>query len=285
MTKTIAISTMEKFDNRQKNTVGSSRIRARWLLNYWKEAEEYKMGKNYDVMIYQKVYWKKMMEKFDGIQILDICDPDWLEKKPVFEFVDLADATVTSSEPLAQYIQKIRPSAKVVCIPDRMYLPELTPVKSKHEGKIRSMVWFGYSQNTHYLQKTFDELLKNDIKLTIISNQPYTPPYAFQKLEVENIPYDYNTVNSELIKHDALLMPAPSDDIKGQYKSNNKVLIGWALGLPVVSTADELDAMMDAKVRKIESEKRLKEIREKWDVKISVQEYKQLIAEIREAKK
>ena len=36
---------MEKIGNRAVNSVGSSRIRLRWLLNYWPEAEEYIIGK------------------------------------------------------------------------------------------------------------------------------------------------------------------------------------------------------------------------------------------------
>ena len=70
----IGICTMEKFDNRVVNSVGSSRIRVRWLLKYWPEAEEYIIGKEYDVLIFQKVYWKPMMQSFEGIKILDICE-------------------------------------------------------------------------------------------------------------------------------------------------------------------------------------------------------------------
>ena len=44
MKKKIGVSTMERFDNRRSQSVGSSRIRARWLLHYWPEAEEYKIN-------------------------------------------------------------------------------------------------------------------------------------------------------------------------------------------------------------------------------------------------
>ena len=41
MDKTVALCTMEKFDNRMPNSVGSSRIRMRWMLPYWEQAEEF----------------------------------------------------------------------------------------------------------------------------------------------------------------------------------------------------------------------------------------------------
>ena len=93
--KNVGWLTMEKMDNRTFNSVGSSRIRARWLLPYWKEAEEYVIGKKYDVIIFQKVFWSSFKENgnYKGIKILDLADPDWLENKPVFEYIDWVDAT------------------------------------------------------------------------------------------------------------------------------------------------------------------------------------------------
>ncbi len=284
MNKSVGICTMEKFDNRPANSVGSSRIRAKWLLNYWDEAEEFVIGKKYDVMIYQKVYWKEMMTRFEGIQIIDICDPDWLEKKPVFEFFDLADAVVTSSQALADYIQRFRPEQRVLCIPDRVYLPEHEPRKEVHEGVGRSAVWFGYSHNTHYLYKTFEQLIMNNIKLTVISNEPFMPPYAYKALQVENVPYDYSTIHKELIKHDFVLLPEPVEDTKGQYKSNNKTLTAWALGMPVVSMPEDLKRFLNPEERAKESALRLQEIKDKWDVKYSVDEYRKLIEELQDAK-
>lgn len=285
MNKTIGICTMEAFDNRPTNTVGSSRIRMRWLLPFWEEAEEYRMGQKYEAMIYQKVYWDKMMNAFEGVQILDLCDPDWLEGKPVFEYVDKADIITTSTSALADYIKKMRPGKVAVCVPDRIYLPEHKPRTQKFVGPIKSAVWFGYGHNVHYLTKTFDALIKHNISLTVISNEPFTPPVAFRNLRVTNVPYTYPGVHEEIIKHDILLMPPASDDLKGSFKSNNKSLTGMALGVPVVSTEDELEAMMTAEARQAKADKDLQEIKDKWDVKYSVDEYRALIKEAIERKK
>ena len=101
MNKKVGLLTMEKMDNRLFNSVGSSRIRMRWMLPYWDEAEEYGIAKEYETLVFQKVYWGAMMDAFKGVKILDLCDPDWLENKPVFEFVDKVDAVVTSTPALA----------------------------------------------------------------------------------------------------------------------------------------------------------------------------------------
>lgn len=271
---------MERFDNRVKNTVGSSRIRCRWLIELWPEAEEYHVARKYDVMIYQKVYWQAMMEQFQGIQILDICDPDWLEKKPVFEFMDLADAVVTSTEPLAEYIRKLRPKKEVRCIPDRIYLPEHQPIKQTHNDDMKSVVWYGYHQNFHYLYKTVDELFRNSLELFVIADQPFELPMSLRGLKVTNIPYSYPSLHQELIKHDAMIMPAPNDDEKGKFKSNNKTLTGWALGLPVIRMPDDLKRLKSKASREAEAKEKLIEIGKEWDVKYSVLEYQRLIDDL-----
>ena len=102
----VGFITMEKFENRQLNSVGSSRIRARWVYKYWKEAEEWKTGHKYDAVVFQKVYWRDYMKKFKGIKIFDICDPDWLDNRPVMEAIGLCDAVATSSPNLRDYIKK-----------------------------------------------------------------------------------------------------------------------------------------------------------------------------------
>lgn len=285
MDKTIGLLTMEKMDNRLFNSVGSSRIRMRWLLNYWEEAEEYMIGQKYDVMIFQKVYWGKMMDAFPGVKILDLCDPDWLENKPVFEFVDKVDAVTTSTQALADFVQKMRPEARVLCIPDRVLLPEATPIKIEHSETIKKLVWFGYAQNAHYLTRVYDELIRRDLELTIVSESPVEPAQGYRgKININNVLFNYATVNKEMIKYDAILLPDPIGDERGKYKSNNKTLQAWSLGMPVIKVPDDLDRLATKESRVKEGLEKRKEIEDKWDVKLSVDEYRTLINEIKAKK-
>lgn len=280
MNKTIGICTMEKFDNRAVNTVGSSRIRARWLLPFWDEAEEYQIGKHYDTLIFQKVYWAKMMDVHEGVKILDICDPDWLENRPVFEFIDRVDAVVVPTEPLAEFIRKMRPNKTVWVIPDRVYMPEHYPRKEVHEGRAKKVVWFGYHSSFPYLLKTFDELVKRELEITVISDQAFSMPTGYPAMKVTNVPYSYPGIHKELIKHDMALLPVRDEDVRGKFKSNNKDLTCWALGLPVVKVPEDLDRFMTAEARNTEVATRQQEIKDKWDVSYSVEEYKRLVEEL-----
>lgn len=267
---------MEKFDNRIKDSVGSSRIRGSWLIKYWPEAEEFKIGEEYDVIIFQKVYWKEMLDRFEGIKILDICDPDWVEGKPVLEYVDGCDATIASTPALVDYMKKFRPDSEILCIPDRMDM-EAHERKEKHEGRAKRIAWFGYSQNIHYIFKTFDDLIRQGLELTVIADQPFNPPIAYQSLKVRNIPYSYPQVHKEITECDMVLMPPTTDDLRGTFKSNNKTLTAWALGMPVVNTIEDLERFMKPEERQKEADIRYQEILDNWQVQKSVEEYKELI--------
>jgi len=79
-----------------KEDMGSSRIRGHWIINNWKEAELFKQGEKYDVVIFQKCYWLDYVKAFKGIKILDLCDPDWLDTVPIIDIIDNVDAITVS---------------------------------------------------------------------------------------------------------------------------------------------------------------------------------------------
>lgn len=279
----VGMMTMEDYQNRGLNSVGSSRIRGRWLVKYWDEASMYRMGYEYDVMIYQKVYWDNMMEKFDGVQILDICDPDWLEGRDVMRYCRMMDGVVTASEALAEYIRQFV-DTRVVCIPDRLDLDEFGFKPKKQVGKLNSLVWFGYHNNFGYLTYALPALIDKGLtKLTVISDGPYQVPGGLGRMDVHNVQYEQGLVNEELLKHDAAFLPNPGKlniDTKGRYKTNNKELVCKAIGVPVISEPEDLDRLDDPKERQADIETGRVEIEDKYNVKQSVVEYKQLIGDL-----
>lgn len=278
---------MEAFDNRPRGSVGSSMIRARWLMNYWKEAEEYHIGKLYDVMIFQKVYWESMLDnaEYKGIKILDLCDPDWLDKRPVMKYVNWADATVTSTDALRDYIKKFAPDKKVITIPDRVDLKEFEYRPKRHEGRLKSLVWFGYSHNFHYVGRTLDVLYDNNIELTAISDHAVSLTGGMPDVKIKFIKYNQDTLQKEILRHDAVLLPETADyDLRGRFKSNNKTIQMWALGMPVIKTPSDLRRLQNADERIKEIKEKRAEVEQKYDVKLSVKEYKKLINELAENK-
>ncbi len=265
----IGLVTMEYYDHRRNGSVGSSRIRGEWIAKYWDQCEMYSTGKEYEGLIFQKAYWEEMVKNFNGKKFFDICDPDWLDNRPVVEMIRNCNGVVTSTQALADQIKKFDiGNIPVICIPDRVDLEWSRPVREKHKGCAKSCVYFGYSGNAKVvLEPAIESLKRRGLSLTVISDQPF---YAND----EFVRYDQETVNEEIIKHDIVLLPnAPSNNYRFQFKSNNKTIQSWALGMPVATNGTELDRFLNGKEREKERVKRLKEVKEKWDVKISVKEW------------
>lgn len=298
-----------------KTNIGSSRIRGTWLAKYWPESEIFRMGQKYDVIIFQKVYWiefaeliRKEENECDCIQqeeeshwdhtqacntrvhrkpkaifILDMCDADFQHwGYRIKQMIDLCDAVTTSTPALAEYMQKLT-DKPVWCIPDRLDLTSFDLPPKVHAGDAKVAAWYGYSENFPMLDAAINALIKNkftDLLVIASKRQPYQlPPAAQGKITLTNFPWTPETVNSDLQKADIILNPQ-SKTGRFKYKSNNKTIAAWALGLPVAHTPEELVAFIPEAARKGEVEKRLKEIKEDYDVHKSVESFKKLIEEI-----
>lgn len=267
-----------------KKGVGSTRLRVHNLIKYWPEADLYKYGENPDVLVFQKVYCAadyKFPKNFPNIKILDICDPDWLDMQGVKETVDAVDGVTCPTEALAEFLRQLT-DKPIKVIPDRHEIPN---IKSRriHTGKVRKAVWFGYKQNAELLQWAVPSLEKRGVHLTVISNddpqaqrwgQDYEKLYTFKK-------YSQDTILHDLAINDVCILPQgnrPQD----RFKSNNKTTLAWLSGTPVVTTAEELDALMDSSNRNMEAEARQEQARDEYNVQLSVKDMKEFINELKE---
>ena len=275
MDKKIGIIPFEKWMG--KKNLGSSRIRCHWLLPYWDDAEIFGVGKNYDVVIYQKAYWNIHMEMFKGIKIFDICDPDWLHWQYNFiECIDLCDAVTTSNDELTKAISKFT-DKPVVTIADRIDPTFFGGAKKIHSGDAKVVVWFGYQHNQSMIDSALSAIAKNKMDLIVIADKPYIMPSQWhKKIRLTNYPFDNETFVSDLLEGDIVINPQLST-AKWKYKSNNKTLHAWAVGLPMASNDKELKMFIPQRAREEEAEKRMQEIKDHWLVEKSVAEYKGLI--------
>jgi len=282
MSKKIGIQTFEKFEGRKG--IGSSRIRARWIANHWEDAEIYKSGQKYDIMIYQKCYWIDHAKNFDGIKILDLCDPDWLHwAYRVKEMIDLCDAVTTSTEALAESIRKFT-DKPVVCIPDRLDLDEFKN-KKIHCGRAKTALWYGYSNNATLLYPVINYLIKHNLNLIVLSDkQVQIQRDQAEKIKVDFYKYNEETANNNIIKGDFVINPK-SKSGKWKYKSNNKTITALALGVPVVETPKDIERFLDPDERNKEINDKTENIRKEYDVKNSIKQYNDLIDEIKKSKK
>jgi len=261
-----------------KKDIGSSRIRGHWLVKYWKNAEIFKMGQKYDVVIYQKAYFVEHARAFKGLKILDICDADFLHfGYRTKETINECDVITTSTEELKKAIQSFT-DKPVVFIPDRMDL-EFHREKKVHKGLAQSVVWFGYSQNFPLLDTTIPFLYRNNLKLIVISDRDYVPPVGFERLSLENIRWRLKTVNRNIIKGDIVINPRSSKS-KWKYKSNNKTITSYLLNMPVAESPEDLKRFLKPEERIKEVEIKRKWAIENFDVRISVKEYHNLICKL-----
>ena len=277
----IGIFPFQKYHGRRQGTIGSSVIRGEWLVDVWDEAEIFQEAKKYDAIIFQKVYWKKYLEAYDGIKILDLCDPDWLSGDLLLKQMEpLVDAFTCSSQGLADFVEKIV-DKPVYCIPDRVNL-DIMNAKKEHKGVAKRVGWFGYYHNAEavlpYVIKYLDKL---NLELLVISNQKFENTTRHD-IGLEWRKFDWQSITDDLLSCDMILNP-PIPNVKKRshmYKTNNKSLISWALGIPVASNLDELKDLMGEKERIEEAEKKLKMIKEEYDVKLSVKQFKEIINKI-----
>ena len=295
------VVTFEKFNGRKD--IGSSRIRGEWLCNHWENLQIFKQGGQYDFILYQKAYWVEHAKKFKGIKIFDICDPDFLHfGYRTKEMIEECDAVTTSTRELAEQFKNFT-DKPVVCIPDRVDL-NIHTLHKMHKGRAKKVVWYGYSDNFEMLHIVMHFLEKFGLDLIVISNKNFLPQMNYVKPEIEvgmntfetdevleeqkkkkhwvsikNIRWNHETADRDILEGDIVINPT-SKNGKWKYKSNNKTIKSWALGMPVAQDINDLEKFLDENERRDEANKRLIEVKQEWDVKKSVEEYKKLIKKL-----
>lgn len=263
--------------------VGSDYIRIRQMLKYWPEAALYRYGENPDVLIFEKVYCYedyKFPVHFEKKKILDICDPDWLEGVNIVETCHAVDAVTCPTEPLATFLRQF--TKKVVVIPDRFDL-SVIPEPKKHTQRAKTAVWFGYSHNADCLRPAIPMIEQLGLDLLIISNDdPIVNRWGIRGREeyYRFKKYNEDTIYHDLQRADFAILPdglRPND----VFKSNNKTIKANLAGLPVAKTPEDVEAFMEPENRQKWIDDNLHQIRQDYDIRRSVEQYKELINELR----
>lgn len=262
-----------------RDNIGSSRIRAEWLCNYWPEAEIFTIGQEYKTVVFQKAYWPEYTTIFTGIKILDVCDVKDKDWKKIKQMISCCDGITTSTETIAEFIRQ-KTDKPVLCIPDRLDFNFFNEPLKEHRGEVKTVAWQGYNTNFPMLAWTIPDLVKNNItKLIVISNYTYSFPIPTKfrkKIEIVNLRWEESTINKSLLQADIVINPHFNKG-KWKYKSDNKTASAWALGLPVAQTKEELKDLISEDARKKEAALRLEEVRKNYDVKKSIIELKNFI--------
>lgn len=272
-----------------KKNIGGTRLRAHWPILRWHDAgpeigdaELYTFGRKYDAIVFQKVYNWDLAENFDGVKILDLCDPDWLHwGYPVKRMIEACDVIVTSSEKLAAAVAVFAGETPVYCINDHVLDPEKLPVK-EHKGDLRYVSWYGYGENFPALEPAIPALVKRGLELIVVATAPFTPSVG-TKLEVRNLPWTPETWQADFMRGDVVLNPKLNHG-RFAYKSDNKTVHPWACGMPVAHNDTELDQFISAESRTKEGLARRQWVIENRDVRKHVEALKKIILDIQKKK-
>lgn len=268
------------FDGADK-VVGSSFLRAEGIVNSANDFELWKHGKKYDGLIFQKVYWKEMMQVYKGPKILDLCDPDWINGHiNLVELAQMVDAITCSSKALTDTVEKLLPGKMVCHVPDRLDFRLYPAAREEHKEIVKRIVWFGFIHNAHETLNQFGNVIrKYNLKLTIIADRPYSQEDAIYDLKPEFIPFNHSTAYAIMQNHDVVLNPR-SAKLSFKYKSNNKSVISWKLGLPVAETADQLIKYfsLDERIREVAKKQLL--VTQQYNITRSIDQYRSIFKEI-----
>ncbi len=266
----------------EQKPVGSTALRVDNLTACAPDFRKWVHGAKYDALIFQKAYWKEMMELFQGPKILDLCDPDWLrESIDIIELGSLVHAVTCSSRPLTELMQGYFPGKPVVYVPDRLLPSAFPPPRGPHSGPARKAVWFGFIHNAcASLPSLVPALKAHCMELTILSNEPYPEEDEVAALRPDFIRYDPATAYTRIRDFDVVLNPR-SQRAFFKYKSLNKSLIAWQLGLPVAVTPNDLDRLADPEVRNREVQAQQALIAREYHIEQSAAQYRELLQSLR----
>ena len=211
----------------------------------------------------------------DGVVVKN-CDPDWLSSDLEFKKLEQnIDAITCASKEIYKFIKQIA-IKPVYYVSDRVNLDIINKQK-EHTDIAKTVGWFGYHHNAKVvLPQILSSISKLGLKLMVISNGDYKPKES-ANIEVENRPFLWDTFMYDMMDCDIIMNPRPFRQKRFKYKSNNKTIISWAMGIPVADTLDDLKRFMNPEERKKEAVKRLKEVKENYSTEQSIKQFKDII--------
>ena len=259
---------------------GSVRIRAEWVCRYWDGADVYDGRQRlagHDLYVFQKAYLGELTQRWirtiarwrdEGRCRLafDLCDPDFLEpehERRMLDVLPLFDFAVATTQPIADWLSQWLPA---YVIPDRVDLDGVREIGLSIPTRsfIPRLVWAGYERNVGALAEMRPVIEEMGLPLEIMALRRPVPFGEFW---------------GRVIEYDVLLNPLP-DAAPFSYKSDNKTLIAWALGMPVARTVEDIARLCDPRTRRREVEARALEVGALWDVRKSVEEWKAVLGKV-----
>lgn len=286
----------------ERGEVASTRIRVYYVAKYMKNAiisnspEELKTC---DVVIFQTRYARpdlelaKELKNLGKIVIVDLTDPHWSKyynlgkevDENLIEMIELADLATLPTESLMFSFEDDYPKRVAVVIPDRMDMKIHSGIK-KHEAKNKyTMLWHGSYGNICGVELAREALEKlgTEFKIKLLCIYDHCKEHniePFKNLELECREWSNEIVINGIMESDVGINPRFTD--WRRYKSNNKTVKSWSLGVPCVefNFYEEIKKLLSSAELRNEEGRRLKTVvKDKYDSRQSAVDL-QSIAEI-----
>lgn len=230
MSKTI-ISFIPAYDQVQK--AASSRIRVYYpnesVNKFYSDKFESSIGYNSKahVLIVQKRidnYSIQCLKEFQGLKIFDFDDPVY-GHVGFRETIELCDVVTTDTEGRKQQFDSMNLGKPCVVIEDCLDYDINEPFPVLDSDKL---VWFGNRENINSVGWILNEVASKNYNLDIISNSLgiQLPP------QIKEIPWDFDTFVDNLRQSSICILSHAGEN--KDYKSNNKMLVALACGLPCI---------------------------------------------------
>jgi hypothetical protein len=276
----------------------STRIRVRWAVKHNSNfimAEDFKDLVQCNGTVFQTrfappdIALAKRLKQANRFIIFDLTDPQWDLDHYVdsidgnfAQMVDLADLVTVPTQVLKDYFLKQFPSKEVSIIKDRIDLDVYDKIKLHRPRNTYQILWTG-----SYCNLCSMELARNDlerlgkefsIKLLCIYDQINNYRIKpFDNIKVETMEWTHDLVINELLKSDLSINPKFDNHWKS-YKSDNKTMMAWSLGVPCVERnfyKEIKKYLNDHDLRNREANVKRAIIEKEYDSKLTMQEWEE----------
>lgn len=291
-----------------RDEVASTRIRVTWPAKYDKDiiiSSDYDTLIKCDVVVFQTrieirdIALAERLNANNVAVIFDFTDPHWLKDydmqaiHPVFKDVTrLAKLVTLSTEELERTFKEAFPGVETAVVPDRIDLSVYDKFKEHEEHSDLKILWHGSYGNIPAIDLARDDLerLGEEFDLTLVCVYDRVKEFKvrpFKNIKLESREWSTQEVIDSLLKSDVSINPKYNNHWKS-YKSNNKTVTAWALGIPCVESSfyDGLRPFLSSvALRMREGAVRRLEVIDNHDVAETPRQWKSITAKFDKGKK
>lgn len=285
----------------RKSEVASTRIRVNFPYKYMKNAiisDDFDELSKCDAVIFQTRYEKeaialaKELKEEGKIVLLDFTDPLWdenicMEKvNNIKKMCQYADMMMLPTGGLSLMFTNFYNNLAIAIVPDRIDLDLYTTLVPHRDKQKYRIVWHGAYGNI----SSIDDLAREDLErlgkdfdITLVCIYNETNKYKvkpFENIKVEMIEWSNQGVIDQLLNSDLSINPKYVFPNPRFYKSNNKTVTAWALGVPCIENnfyEEGKKFLLSADLRNIEGREKRKLVEDKFDAKLSAIELEDIV--------